>query len=115
QSILESNPKVPTMWGNLGWTQYGMRKYAEALESSRKALAIDPKLAYVRFNIGLIFAVQNDWDHAQKEYADAIAIAQLSEIAAGIEDIKDALKKKPDCIALKQSQKVLEDAAKKAR
>ena len=65
RKAIAANPKAATVWGNLGWTQFGMGKYEEAIISSHKALELDSKLAYVKFNLGLIYAVQNDWEKAK--------------------------------------------------
>lgn len=110
QTVIAGNPKVPSIWGNLGWTQYGAGKYADAIASSRKALELDSNLAYVRFNLGLIYAVQGDWTAARKEYDAAVAVAEARDLSAGIGDVKDALKKQPSSSALKEALRYLQSA-----
>jgi tetratricopeptide (TPR) repeat protein len=114
QSILAANPNAATIWGNLGWTQYGAGKLTEAIESSRKALERDPSLAYVRLNIGLIYAVQGDWENSRKEYEAAFPLSKAPDISAGIDDIRDALRKKPDSAVLKQALALLQAAKPRA-
>src|SRR5207302_1278944 len=103
------------VWGNLGWTLYGMGKYDEALAASRKALELDAKLAYVRFNMGLIYAVQGDWTRAEKEYRDALSAAQTSDIDAAMDDVREAQKKAPSSTVLKQALALLQGATKPQR
>jgi len=55
----------------------------------------------------LIYAVQGDWENAKKEYMAALALAQPSDTRAAIQDIQDALKKKPHVAALKEALKML--------
>jgi tetratricopeptide (TPR) repeat protein len=114
QGVVKANPNVASVWGNLGWTQYGAGKYADAIASSRKALELDAKLAYVRFNLGLIYAVQGDSANSRKEYEAAVAVAEPADLRAGIEDVKDALKKQPNSEALKAALTYLQ-AAKPGR
>jgi hypothetical protein len=52
--------------------------------------------------------VQNDWEQAKREYIAAMAYGQPADIRAGIGDIHDALKQKPDVQALKDALKLLE-------
>ena len=106
-SVSKMTPEDPYLWGNMGWSQYGAGKYDEAIASSRKALTYDNKLPYVRFNLGLIYAVQNKWTEAQKEYAGAVAVASLPDVQSGIGDVRDALAKQPTNAALRQALSML--------
>jgi superkiller protein 3 len=102
EKALQIDPSDAYSWGNLGWTLYGAEKYERAVQVSRKALELDGKLAYVRFNLGLILAVQDSWGEAQKEYREAFKVAGLSDLRAGIKDVKEALKRH-ETGALKQA------------
>lgn len=90
---LTITPDDPYLWGNLGWADYNAGKYDEAVAASRKALSFDKTLAYVRFNIGLAYAVRDRGVESLKEYNDAISIAAAADIHAAINDLKDAQKK----------------------
>jgi tetratricopeptide (TPR) repeat protein len=103
EKAIERDAKDPYNWGNLGWSLYGAEKYDRALEVSRKALGIDPKLVYVRLNVGLIYAVQDRWSEAKREYAEGLKLAALHELRAGIKDVKDALKRTPEIDGLKKA------------
>ena len=107
---LQLNQRDGTLWGNLGWSQYGAGRYTEALDSSGKALAIDSKLAYVRYNIGLINAVLDRWPQARKEYDAAISAGNLADLRSGIHDVENAIARSPGNPALKQALDYLTDA-----
>jgi tetratricopeptide (TPR) repeat protein len=111
---LAKTPGDAILWGNLGWAQYNAEKYDDAIQSSRKALEIDPKQSYVRFNLGLIYAVRNQWRESQKEYDAAIAGAAEADIRAGIGDLQDASEKKPDVVAIRQAIQLLTTADRKS-
>ena len=102
------------MWGNLGWAQYNAGKFEDAIKSSRKALTYDSKLAYVRLNLGLLYAVQNRWSDAQKEYKEAVTVSAPVDIHSGMNDVREALKKQPNVGALKQALDFLATAERKA-
>ncbi len=63
----------PEFFGNMGWYQYCLRDYAQALESSHEAIRRDPKLLYVRFNIALIHLADGHPSEARKKYGEAIS------------------------------------------
>src|SRR5262249_11013382 len=110
---LQIRPDDPILLGNLGWSQYGAKKYEEALQSSRKALAKDSKLAYVWLNLGLIYSVQNRWNDAEREYKQALAVSTAADLHSGINDIKEAMKQQPNVSALRLAFEFLTAAEKK--
>lgn len=110
---LKIAPDNATTWGNLGWTQYEAGHYDAAILSSRKALEKDTTLAYVRLNLGLLYAVQNQWPEAQKEYQEAVKIASPTDVKAGLSDVRDALVKQPGSRALQQALFYLNSAVMK--
>lgn len=103
EKALERDKNDPYTWGNMGWSLFGAEQYDKALEVSRKALGIDPKLIYVRLNVGLIYAAQDKWQDSQKEYKEAIKSTSLLELRAGIKDVRDAMKKLPDVMTLRRA------------
>src|SRR5271157_876168 len=54
QKAISINPNVPGAYGNLGYAQYLGGHYAEALVSYDKAIALQPRLAYLHSNRGNI-------------------------------------------------------------
>ena len=107
RAALAITPDNPILWGNLGWTQYGAGKYDDAATSSRKALVFDPKLVYVHFNLGLIFACQNKWKEAQAEYEAGLHDAKAADVQAGLADVEKALGKQPANVALRSAWDLL--------
>ena len=114
QAALKITPDNATLWGNLGWAQYEAGQYAAAIQNSRKALELDGSLAYVRLNLGLAYATQNNWTEAQKEYRLAIAVSTPTDIEAGIKDVRDAQGKPSASPALQQAFVFLSNALEKA-
>ena len=112
---LKIAPDNATTWGNLGWTQYEAGQYDVAIRSSRKALEKDTTLAYVRLNLGLIYAVQNHWPESQKEYQEALSYASPVDLKAGFSDVRDALAKQPGSQALQQALNYLSNAVIKSQ
>lgn len=101
---------TPANRGNLGWMQYLAGKLPEAIASSQAAIQADPKLVFAQFNLGLCYAVQGDTASATTAYEAALRNAKSTDIQAGLQDIKDALKKSPNSSALKQEETQLQSA-----
>lgn len=114
QAALKFTPDNATIWGNLGWSQYEAGQYDAAIQNSRKALELDASLAYVRLNLGLTYATQNNWNEALKEYRQAVAVSTPTDIEAGIKDVRDAQSKQPASSALQQALTFLSTALEKA-
>lgn len=114
QAALEIAADSATTWGNLGWTQYEAGQYEAAIQSSRKALALDGSLAYVRLNLGLIYATQDKWTLAEQEYRAALGVAAHADIEAGVSDARAAISKQPQTRALQQALAYLTFAANKS-
>jgi tetratricopeptide (TPR) repeat protein len=77
------DPKIAIFLGNLGYTLAAMKNLNEALPALRRALAIDPELAYVYETIGDVLREQADEPAALREYAEAIRLFERR--AAGTE------------------------------
>ena len=67
----------------------------------------------MRLNIGLIYAVMDDWKQAEKEYKQAVAISATSDLAGGRNDVEDALKKS-NRGALKNALTLLQEAERQS-
>lgn len=111
---IAASPNNAALWGNLGWSQYLEGLMDDSVTSGRKALSIDPKQAYVRFNIGLAYAARDQWTQAQKEYQEGIAIAAVPDIHAAVTDLRDVMAKGRSNPAVKQAVDMLTRAALKA-
>jgi tetratricopeptide (TPR) repeat protein len=107
-------PNSAPLWGNLGWSQYEEGLMDESVTSGRKALALDPKQAYVRFNIGLAYAARDQWTQARKEYQEGIAIASAPDIHAAVNDLRDVMAKGRSTSAVKQAVDLLTRAELRA-
>jgi tetratricopeptide (TPR) repeat protein len=111
---LATAPNSASLWGNLGWSQYEEGLMDESVTSGRKALALDPKQAYVRFNIGLAYAARDQWTQALQEYKEGIAIAAVPDIHAAANDLHDVIAKGKSTPAVKQALELLTRAELKA-
>ncbi|MCW3053950.1 MAG: Tetratricopeptide 2 repeat-containing protein [Chthonomonadales bacterium] len=111
---LEAAPDSASLWGNLGWSQYEEGLMDESVTSGRKALALDPKQAYVRFNIGLAYAARDQWTQALKEYQEGIAIAAVPDIHAATNDLRDVITKGHSTSAVQRAIELLKRAELKA-
>ncbi len=111
---LAAAPSSASLWGNLGWSQYEEGLMDESVTSGRKALALDPKQAYVRFNIGLAYAARDQWNQAAKEYQEGISIAAVPDIHSAANDLRDAMAKGHATAAVKQALDLLTKAELRA-
>ena len=100
-------PQNTEYWGDLGWFQYLDGQIDAAIATSQKAIAMNPQATFIRYNLGLCYAVKGDGSKAQAEYTKALAQANPSETQAALKDIQDALKKHPASPTLKQAQTLL--------
>ena len=107
-------PNSAPLWGNLGWSQYEEGLMDESVTSGRKALALDPKQAYIRFNIGLAYAARDQWTQARKEYQEGIAIAAAPDIHSAVNDLRDVMAKGRSTSAVKQAVDLLTRAELRA-
>ncbi|MBS1642219.1 MAG: tetratricopeptide repeat protein [Bacteroidetes bacterium] len=88
-------------YGNLGWTAYEEGDIEKCIAYSKKALALDNSLGYVRANLGLCYLLKNDEVTATDYYIDALSDfkkeskTKKNNIEAVIKDIDDVLKKSP--------------------
>lgn len=104
-------PKNGACWGDLGWTEYLAGDLEGGVDNSRKAIAIDPHSVYAWYNLGLCYATREDWPDAQTAYRQALSVSQPTDIAAGLDDIRNALKQHPSSTALHNAQSLLTTSA----
>jgi tetratricopeptide (TPR) repeat protein len=86
---------VALTWGRLGYQQHKGGKYAEALASELKSIKLDPKINWVRLDLGLVYADQGDWPHASAAYHAIIEQATAEDLYGAVIDLKDSLAKHP--------------------
>ena len=111
---LAAAPNSASLWGNLGWSQYEEGLMDESVSSGRKALTLDPKQAYVRFNIGLAYAARDQWTQALREYQEGVALAAVPDIHAAANDLRDAMAKGHATPAVRQALELLTKAELRA-
>lgn len=73
-AALETNPLSPTILNNLGYAQYRLKKYDEALSNFRKAINSDRTYARAYNNAGLVLEARQEYDGAERFFKQAIAI-----------------------------------------
>lgn len=110
---LQTKPSNAQTWGNLGWWQYCLEQFDEAAKSNQESLSIAPELAYVRHNLGLVYAVQGKEVEAQKEYDAAVTVSTLSDIRVAIEDLNEAGKKWQGVQAIGEALNLLQAAERR--
>ncbi len=74
----------------LGWVQYQMGDYAGAEQNLLQAINAMPRLAEIRYHLGLVYAAQGNVEAARSELGHAVLLAQNY---AAAEQALDALPK----------------------
>jgi len=108
ERALKLDPKNPEILCDRGYNLYLQRRWSEAEETLRKALAADPRHARSRSNLGLVLAQRGDDDAALAEFlkagcdpADARSNLALTQAMRGRFD--DARKTYAEVLAAKPS------------
>ena len=91
------------LYGNMGWDAYKVGNIDKCIEFSKKALALNNTMGWVKLNLGLCYLIKSQEDTAANYYVDAIAdLKRLTNslliqkhLRAGIDDLDEALQKKP--------------------
>lgn len=112
QLVINAAPNNPTSWGNYGWLEYLAGNIQNAISYSQKALTFNPKLAYVKYNLGLYYAVSGNESLAMQTYKDGFIIASQDDTVNAMPDLKKAIEKHPDNAILKEALRLLETLAK---
>jgi len=66
-------PENPVLFNNLGWTYGQMGKTKEQIASLRQSIALRPRFATARLNLGLVLLRQGDRKGAEEQYAALLA------------------------------------------
>jgi tetratricopeptide (TPR) repeat protein len=104
------NASAGEAYWELGWSYCVRADWEKALEASSRALELNPGLTPVHFNVGLALLQLGRAHEARNEYSQGAALAKVSELKEhGIDDLKDALDKKPDLVGAQPILEMLED------
>lgn len=90
-------------YGNLGWHSYENGDIDKCIEYSKKAIALDNTLGWVKSNLGLCYLIKGDESIATDFYIEALSdiknmkmMSQVKKYLQGtIDDINNAAKKYP--------------------
>lgn len=95
EKAIEHRPRLLSM-GNLGWVYFLLGDYDEAEHYSRRALAIDGSMDYVRLNLGLLYLVQEERDRAFRQYRQVARHHPEDDVfLGGINDLKEIIRDHP--------------------
>jgi len=81
QNELQQGTQTAAQWLNRSLAQYNQKQYAEAIESARHALELDPKSAEAWNNIGAGEAELGQWDEAVHADEEALKLNPQLQIA----------------------------------
>jgi len=86
----------PYLYGNLGWGYYLLEDYDRAVEYGQRALALDPKLNYVRMNLGITFLRQHRYRESFQAYESILRFnPDTLEYEGGIRDLLELEREHP--------------------
>ncbi len=89
--------KDPYLYGNLGWGYYLLGDYISSVENSRKALAMNPKLNYVRMNMGIAYIKKGSYKKAYNSYESLLRYSpEHDEYEGGIRDLMELQQEYPE-------------------
>ncbi|MCB5189993.1 tetratricopeptide repeat protein [Methylobacillus arboreus] len=75
RALIKQYPSALVVYNVLGVALEGQKKFAEAVQSYRKALAINPSISEIHFNLGSVLSQLGRDDEAVTSYKRAIAIS----------------------------------------
>ncbi|RNC86711.1 MAG: tetratricopeptide repeat protein [Winogradskyella sp.] len=84
KTAMQEQPNVPELWNLLGKTHFANANYTEAINSYKKAIAIDESYSKIHSNLGYSAVESNDVDTAKKHFS--ISSSQNKDINA-LDDI----------------------------
>ena len=80
----------------LGWSYYMLGDWDRSLQASSEALKLNPTLAPVRFNLGLVQLELGRIAEARETYETGVRSAQATDLKShAIDDLHEALEKNP--------------------
>jgi tetratricopeptide (TPR) repeat protein len=94
EGYISAHPKDARVLAYYGETLWSTDRKSQAIDTYRKALALDPRCAEARFNMGVAFAEMGIFREAIREWDAVIKIGEPAEIVdRARENIKRAEKK----------------------
>lgn len=104
EMTINPNSETAINYGNLAWKAYEQGDINKCIEYSKKALALDNTLGYVKANIALCYLINADETTATDYYIQALSdfkkiidkLVKRNYMISTIKDINDALKKKSE-------------------
>ena len=88
--------EAQALW-ELGWIQYKLKNWKQSIEASSRALELDPKLAPIRFNLGLALLHEGNATESREQYKVGLDMAEAADLKwHGISDLEEALSINPD-------------------
>jgi len=100
RAALRANPSSAVALGNVGWFLYESGSIPEAIADDQRALSLDGSQDWVRYNLGLAYAVRGDWPSAQAAYSVAVRQATYVEWSGAVGEVRQALARQPQSQAL---------------
>jgi tetratricopeptide (TPR) repeat protein len=86
----------PVSFGNLGWMYFLLADYPRAEQFSRRALALDASLEYVRLNLGLTYLMEDKVYDAFDAYRSVIRRNPSDDVfMGGINDLREVARDNP--------------------
>ena len=75
QAAVASNPNSAEAYSNLGWGYYGQKKYEDAIQAFRKALALDRNLTDAHYGLALTLKESGATQDAVVEFEAVVKLA----------------------------------------
>jgi tetratricopeptide (TPR) repeat protein len=75
QAAVASNPNSAEAYSNLGWGYYGQKKYEDAIQAFRKALALDRNLTDAHYGLALTLKESGAAQDAVVEFEAVVKLA----------------------------------------
>lgn len=95
ESSVKQHPR-PLSFGNLGWMYYLLGDYDRAERHSKRALAMNGNLHYVRLNLGLVYLAQHRNRESFESYYEVILRNPPNEVyLGGITDLRELIRDNP--------------------
>lgn len=90
---IELSPSDPHTYSNLGYVYYDMGMFDKALEYQKKALTIEPNLAYAHYGLALIYKRRGDLEKAVKHMDEYVKHESLRNIPEWAKEEIGAIKR----------------------
>ncbi|MEO7719359.1 MAG: tetratricopeptide repeat protein [Capsulimonas sp.] len=102
-----SAPGDPASWTNYGWSLYCLGNLPEAMEANRHAAQMSVVSATARYNLGLLYSVEDQWAQAEPLYREALAINNTDKRERALGRVRDAMRMHPRSQALRKAEALL--------